>query len=321
MKYQPTKKTDQLLQLEALVPRLKRSHPAYSELYHTFGKDLSGYYGERNLRYYFEFIDSVKGVHLSGLRLRGSTFFTQLDHLIMTARVLFIIEVKNRKGLILKNQHGQYVQEYDRERVTFDNPENQAAIQARQLDYILRRHGLPAIPIVWLVAFPHKTVQLDSSITSPNVMVAQETSFFINDHLKKTARIHYNDHQLNQTKRLLEKLHEPRLVNLIGENNIQREDFNTGVLCSRCRSEFVERNYATWTCARCGLSDSRLHIQALRDYAHLFEPKINNRTARWWMGVECTGLTYRLLSEFPVVNEVGRKAVEYDLSSLLKNNF
>jgi len=78
----------------------------------------------------------------------------------------------------------------------------------------------------------------------------------------------------------------------------------------------VERNYATWTCAKCGLSDSRLHIQALRDYAHLFEPKINNRTARWWMGVECKSLTHRLLSELPIVKAVGKKAVHYNLESL-----
>ena len=319
MTYQLVEKTDRLLQLEALVPRLKTSFPAYRELSGQLGKDFAGFLGEKNLRYHFEFIKSRrKLVHLAGLRLRGSTFFTQLDHLIATPEILFIIEAKHRKGLISVNQHGQYVQRYANQLVTFDNPENQVDIQKQQLDYILRRHGFPPIPIVALAAFTHDTVQLDSSITSPEVMVAQEVSFFINDILAQSRQPCYNNHQLKQMKILLKKLHEPLKVNLIADYKISLGDLNPGVLCRACRKVFMRRDFATWTCPQCGLSDCDAHHRALRDYARLFEPTINNRTARMWLGIECKSLSHRLLKDFPKVDSVGKRGVQYDLSQLIK---
>lgn len=318
MTYQLVEKTDRLLQLEALVPRLKTSFPAYRELSAQLRRDFAGFFGEKNLRYHFEFIKSRRMlVHLAGLRLRGSTFFTQLDHLIATPEMIFIIETKHRKGLISVNQHGQYVQRYANQLVTFDNPENQVEIQKQQLDYILRRHGLPPIPIIALVAFTHDTVQLDSSITSSEVMVAQEVSFFINETLGKSRQPCYNNHQLKQLKTLLRKLHEPLKVNLIPDYKISLSDLNPGVLCHACRKVFMRRDFATWTCPQCGNSDPDAHHQALRDYARLFEPTINNRTARQWLGIECRALTYRILSEYPLVEKVGQKAVRYDLSKLV----
>ena len=319
MTYQLVKKTERLLQLEAIVPRLKPSFPAYRELAAQLGKDFAGYLGEKNLRYHFEFIRLPKVTHFAGLRLKGSTFFTQLDHLIATPETLFIIEAKHRKGLISKNQHGQYLQQYSNQLVTFDNPENQVEIQKQQLDYILRRHGFPPIPIVPIVAFTHNTTQLDPSITSTKVIVAQEVSFHINNILEKSRQQCYNNHQLKQMKTLLKKLHEPLAVDLIAEYQIQLSDLNPGILCRSCRKVFMHRAFATWTCPACGLSDPTAHHLALRDYARLFKPTINNRTARRWLGVECTSLTYRLLSDFPITKQVGRKAVEYDLSNLIKS--
>lgn len=320
MKYQPTIKTEQLLQLQALVPRLKRSNPNYQELYNQYGKDLAGYLGERNLRYYFEFIEAKQGFHFNGLRLKGSTFYVQIDHLIATPHVFFIIESKNLRGLISENQHGQYVQQFQQNRLTFDNPLNQVNIQKTQFEYILRRHGFPRVPIISLVAFPHSKVQLDPSITSSEVMVAQEVSFYINDKLNEYRKPHYTDLQLKQLRKTLGKLHEPRRVNLISDYKILTQDLNPGVLCLECKNDYAQRNYATWTCQTCGESNSSLHIQALRDYAHLYDTKINNRTARWWLGIECRGLAHRLISNFPVTKNVGKKAIEYDLSSLIKNN-
>lgn len=318
MNYQFVEKPNRLIQLEAIVPRLKQSHPNFHELNIQLGKDLAGYVGEKNLRYYFEFIQAEKVIHLAGLRLRGSTYYTQIDHLIATPHIIFIIEVKNRKGIIAQNQHGQYVQQYQQTSVTFDNPKHQADIQKRQLDYILRHHGFSRIPIIPIVAFPHNSVQLDVSITSKEVMVAQEVPFFINDCLVNNRQLYYNDHQLQQLEKLLRSLHEPRKVDLIKDYNIKLEDLNTGVLCSLCRNIFMQRQYATWTCSKCENSDSTAHHHALRDYTHLFSPIINNRTARWWLGLSCYSLTYRLLSEFPVIKPSGRKAVQYNLSSLNK---
>ena len=316
MTYQLVEKTERLLQLEALVPRLKPSFPAYRELAAQLGKDFAGYLGEKNLRYHFEFIRLRKVIHFSGLRLKGRTFFAQIDHLIATPETLFIIEAKHRKGLISKNQHGQYLQQYSNQLVTFDNPENQVDIQKQQLDYILRRHGFPPIPIVPLVAFTHNTAQLDPSITSQKVMIAQEVSFFINNILEKSRQQCYNNHQLKQMKTILKKLHEPMTVDLITEYQIQLSDLNPGVLCRNCRKVFMRREFATWTCPQCGLSDPTAHHLALRDYARLFEPTINNRTARRWLGVECRGLTQRILSEYPIVEKVGQKGIRYNLSKL-----
>ena len=318
MTYQLVKKTERLLQLEVIVPRLKMTFPAYRELVAQLGKDFAGYLGEKNLRYHFEFIRTRKVMHLAGLRLKGSTFFTQPDHLIATPEILFIIEAKHRKGLISKNQHGQYLQQYSNQLVTFDNPENQVEIQKQQLEYILRQHGFPSAPIVPLVAFTHNTTQLDTSITSANVMVAQEVSFYINNILEKSRQQCYNNHQLKQMKTLLTKLHQPMAVDLVTEYQIQPSDLNPGVLCRDCRKVFMRRHYATWTCPQCGLSDRTAHHLALRDYTRLFGTTINNRTARWWLGVECPTLTHRILSVFPVVNQVGRKAIEYNLSTLTK---
>lgn len=317
MKYQTPKKTNRLLQLEALVPRLKQTHPHYQKLSQQLGKDLAGYLGEKNLRFHLEFIQTKKGHHLTGLRLKGSTFHTQMDHLIITPMVIFNIEVKNRKGLISQNQHGQFIQQYEQTTVAFENPKNQADIQKRQLSYILKQHDFPTIPIIPLVAFPHDNVQLDQSITSPDVMVAQDIPFYINDYLAKQHQSYFNDRQLNQLKKLLTTLHEPLQPNIIEKYKIRNSDLNPGVLCTTCRKVYVQRHYATWICPKCQKSDPTSHIQALRDYAHLFEPTINNRTARWWLDITCRGLSYRMLSKFPVVKAVGQKAIKYDLSSLI----
>lgn len=317
MKYESVRKTARLLQLEALMPRLKQSHLYYQKLNQQYGQDLAGYLGEKNLRYHFEFIQAKEGHHLSGLRLKGRTFFTQIDHLIATPTVIFVIESKHRKGLISQNSDGQYLQRYDKNKIIFDNPRNQVEIQKRQLEYILKMNDFPRIPIIPLVAFTHDTVQLDASITSPDVMVAQNVSFFINDHLKDKQQRYYNLQQLNRLKKLLTKLNTPREVDIINEFKIRASDLNCGVLCEDCRRVFVQRAYNTWTCPRCKKSDRSTHIQALRSYAYLFEPYINNRTARWWLNLECTSLTYRLLSRFPVVEQVGRKAIQYNLSSLI----
>lgn len=317
MNYQSVQKSNRLHQLEGLIPRLNQSHPYYQTLNQQLGQDLAGYLGEKNLRYHFEFIQAKEGIHLAGLRLKGRTFFTQIDHLLATPTALFIIEVKNWKGNISENQSGQYVQRFKQTEASYDSPRNQVEIQCRQLEYILRQNNFPNIPIIPLVAFVHDTVQLDTSIRSKDVMVAQNISFYINDHLAENKRRHMSMAQLNRMKAVLMKLETPLKTNLIEKFNIRNSDLNHGVLCPTCRKIFVERIYGTWTCGKCQQSDPTAHIQALRHYANLFQPVINNRTARWWLGIDCHSLTTRLLAPLPRVKDVGRKAVEYDLSSLL----
>lgn len=319
MKYQSVQKTNQLLQYEALVPRLKKSHPHYQKLKQQLGQDLSGYLGEKNVRYYFEFIQMKKGYHITGLRFKGSTFYTQIDHLIATLTAIFIIEAKNRKGYISQNKHGQYLQQYNQTTVAFDNPRIQVEIQKRQLSYVLKKHGFPTIPIIPLVAFSHNTVQLDQSITSPDVMIAQDVPFYINDSLSAQHQASFNNYELNQSNKLLTKLHEPLQTNIIEEYQINKADLIPGVICPTCKKTFTQRKFATWTCPICQKSDPLAHIQALREYALLFKPTINNSQARWWLNITNKDLSYRLISQFPLVKQVGKKAIHYDLSSLIDN--
>ncbi|MGP7817041.1 nuclease-related domain-containing protein [Niallia sp. 01092] len=119
-----------LLQVKMLLMRAKK-HPSHPKIKVDYAKRLAGYKGERNVDYYLKFLPSDKFdiFHDVTIKIEGMT--VQIDTLIISLHVIFILEVKNIAGTLYFDQRkNQLIRTYQSKEEVLPNPFLQVKRQA-----------------------------------------------------------------------------------------------------------------------------------------------------------------------------------------------
>ncbi|MCL2228324.1 MAG: NERD domain-containing protein [Firmicutes bacterium] len=114
---------------------------------------LSGQTGEKYVSRYLQKLGC--GEVINNLILEHAEGKTrQLDHIAVSAKGLFVIETKDRSGIIYgeENWH-EWVQVTKTNEYKFYNPIKQNSGQVRAIEYFLKNNGFPKVPVFGFVIF------------------------------------------------------------------------------------------------------------------------------------------------------------------------
>lgn len=319
----PPEKTPLLKQLEVLLPRIDRSNPNFEKLDNLLGRETAGYFGETSLHYYFNLTDSEEALLLYGLRLPGKDNAFQIDALLLTRSVCFIVEAKNLKGTISFNQNDQMIRTVDQIPETYPNPEIQAAVQKRQLKELLAKHEFPVIPIHPIVTFTHPRVILHSDHKYDDILTNERLPDRINAVKNAHTKVVYQKRQLYKLAHFLNDKHQANHYFVAERYQIAYQQIRNGVWCPSCQSNgkrnIMHRVKRYWYCPACHEKNNTAHIQALYEYALLFGTSITNKQARLFLGLESDSTVKRMLVNIGLESSGKTKGRVYYLDKLLEH--
>ncbi|MFR6598033.1 MAG: nuclease-related domain-containing protein [Finegoldia magna] len=168
---------------------------------------IKGYMGEAVVKMKLSSLDEEKYSVMNNLVLEnsgGSTYSTQIDHLVISTYGIFSIETKNYKGLICGSEYGnRWIQNIHGKKNDFMNPilQNYAHIQA--VKSILRKY-YPNMRYFSIVAF------------SPDAKVKVKANDSV---ICKMSQVSRNIEELSD-KEILNPNDLKKIIYLIKENKI-----------------------------------------------------------------------------------------------------
>lgn len=309
-------KTIVLQQLQALLPRYAQRDKTYEQLLSIYKRENAGDMGESSLTYYLRLADINDAFVIYGIRLREPNGYFQIDVLVLTPKVCFVIEVKNITGNITINESGQMIRSDKGSSDTFPHPMIQANIQARHLEFFLKQLNHRALPIHPMVVFTHPNVILDGKFTNDDILVSQQL-------LDRIHQVYHSYHQIiekpSRLKVLAQQLkskHEPRKADIIDKYEINRNMVRNGVWCPSCKKTIMNRYYGYWYCPTCEHKDRVAHIKALREYVLLFGDTITAKQAAEFLGIDSVHIARRLLLKTGAKILGNKKSATYHLDTI-----
>ena len=311
----PLAKTELHQQLEVLLKRYQRRDKFYEEMEEAYRKERAGYQGEKQLDYFLNLADLQGTYSLAGLRLQSDKYFFQIDRMILTPSVCFIIESKNLKGELTLNKEEQLIQHTDDYQKCYENPYIQVKLQEKQLRKTLNSLGFSNLPIHPLVVFTNRNAILNLG-GRPDLIALQQLTFRI-DKLCRQYKPVRTATEIKKLAHTLLKKHTIKQENSIIRFNIDVRAIQTGVLCTKCEYGIMNRIHGTWSCQKCHDQNREAHISALTDYAILFNRHITNKTARQFLNVDSRYTMRRLLSALNLPIHGYRTLIKYDLTKLI----
>lgn len=310
--------TDLLKQLHVLLPRYTIRGQIYEQLYDLYRREKSGNIGESSLRYYLTLANIKDCLILYGLRLREPNGYFQIDTIVLTKSVCFIIEVKNMIGSISFNNAEQMIRVYQGTTDAFPNPMVQARVQVKHLEFLIKSIQDDAIPIHPIVAFTHPNAILNGEVDE-DIVVSQHLPDRINAVYQSYPKRSISLNRLRNLANQLKNKHEPRQVNVMDTYQINPNHIRNGVWCPSCKNKIMDRRHGIWYCSSCELKDKSAHLQALKDYALLFGGEISSKQAKDFLKLDSIHTARRLLlSDGRIETGGNRNGTYYKLYSLLK---
>ncbi|MDX8045701.1 NERD domain-containing protein [Gracilibacillus sp. S3-1-1] len=302
-------------QLEILMRRLS-THDVTEALEKAYGREIAGYSGEKKLPYYLQMVPREKRL-LFGVRIPWQNHFFQIDNLSFFQNRLFLCEVKHLKGTLSINEAGQLTQETaDGKLEIYDNPLVQATFQREKLTNVLHLHDFNIPTIHPIVVFTHPSANL--TFQHPDMLPIQQLPHRITELLQQDTQPHYSLSEHRQLMDFIAKHHQERNVNILDKFQIHPRKLIRGVFCPTCKNVKANRVYGTWQCSKCGRKDKMMHVEALKEWALLFQPTITNKQARWFLTNISIDLTKRLLTQLNCPHTGSYKNRQYDLTNLFQ---
>ncbi|UHA62596.1 NERD domain-containing protein [Metabacillus litoralis] len=219
--------------LEALLRRIPSDHPKRVLIENEYSKRMVGYKGEKSLDYYLSFLGEDYYI-FHDIRLKGETYYFQIDVLIIAPRFILIIESKNISGTLTFDQkHNQLIREVNGKVDGFQDPISQVKHQEYQLKNWLNSKKLPDFAIETCVVITNANTIIKvtgeekrntpSIIKSSNIVFEIERLNEIHNHRKKQ-----NKRQLSQLSNIILNLHTQPVLNILNEFNINVNDILSG---------------------------------------------------------------------------------------------
>ncbi|WP_345242200.1 nuclease-related domain-containing protein [Pontibacillus salipaludis] len=265
-----------ILQEQALLRRLPHLHPKRGDIEKSLIKRWAGYRGEQSLDYELKILPYREYHIFHDLRLRvyGSSF--QIDTLILTPQVGFIIEVKNIAGILsLDGDEGQFLRTLYGKKERLPNPLAQVKAQTEKLKQWLHFQKIYSYPIHPLIAIANTGARLDFMNTSVPVTHLEETVEMI-----KSLYIQYETRRSFDLKTISQPLlqnHLPLHSNITSAYSISSSEILKGIQCPGCHQYSMLRVRRLWECPSCNHRSSQAHRQAIADYFLLLNSTLTNK--------------------------------------------
>ncbi|WP_246941398.1 nuclease-related domain-containing protein [Bacillus pinisoli] len=306
--------------LEALLRRLPKTHPTYSDLEVELAKNLAGYRGEQSMNYYYSYLMDNKYCIFHDLRLFDQQHYFQMDTLLLCPSFILIVEVKNFIGtLFFDSNFKQLIRTHNGKEEAFPNPLIQAKNHQRKLSDWLEVNKLPSLPIESLVVISNPQAIIR---TSPNYKEAFQKVTTSQNFLDKLVLIEatykterLTGKEIKKISKMLLSKHAEGNPDLLRQFSINKDDLLLGVYCPSCSRIPMNRIETKWFCTFCNAYSSDAHIHSLSDYLLLFETTITNRKLREFLRIESRNIATYLLSSMNLPTTGKGKGTTYHLSS------
>ncbi|WP_409290624.1 nuclease-related domain-containing protein [Peribacillus sp. SCS-37] len=285
--------------LKALNMRLAPGHPARPQVEEQLGKSLAGFRGEKSIDYFLTFLPPEQFFILHDLRLpHTDSYYFQIDTLLLSPRLIVIIEMKNIIGELYFDDDGrQLIRTLDGKTTAFDDPRLQAGRHRRQLEALLRANHFPDIPIypLVLISNPAAIIKGSNRRSIEDVLHLNAFPDKFDTLCRRFTEEKVNSKELNKLSRMLIKQHSLLDPNVLSKFGLASEDILPGVQCTRCRTLTMQRVRGTWCCRTCGAASKDAHLAALKDYALLLGPSISNQECRRFLGLSSMSIATKIL--------------------------
>lgn len=278
-----------------LLPQLRDNKVLQDE----YASYLAGYRGERNTDYIVSTYPHKDAYIFQGIRLKIGPFYFQIDTLIVTPRIILILESKNLKGELEYNyKTRQLVQLDGDQKKGYKNPILQAETHKRHLTAWLQQAGFPPIPIATLGVStnPSSILTYKDEHTSPINFIQLESLPNLFDNIYQTnSKTVYDQTTIRKLNKTLLKDNTPLKPDLIKQYTINERHLIKGIGCTNCNHAPLQYKNRKWFCIKCGHHYAKAHEQKILDYFLLFEPSITNRMCREILQINSPKIARRLL--------------------------
>lgn len=313
-------KSHTLLSYEALFRLLLRKYRNNQTLIHDYQKYAAGHNGERNLDYQLSLFPQKEFYHLADIRLQHTNSFFQIDSLILTPKVIFIIEIKNLRGTLEYNGHQkQLIQYVEDKQTSYLDPLIQAKIQKRNLEAWLQQRGYQ-IPIEFLIVSTNTSTVIrnpsNDNDFNHRFITLHYFIFKLEELYDRFTKNVLSLRDMHNLERTILQADTPFNADLRGKYHLSEKHFISGVPCAQCHHFPLAWKGAKWNCHKCGWQSNQAHKRFILDYLLLFEPFISNSTFREIAEISNPRLAYRLLTSMQLKKTGGKKNRIYLAPSL-----
>ncbi|MCT2535085.1 NERD domain-containing protein [Aquibacillus koreensis] len=308
---------EQISKMDALLQRLSSSHTSYIKLKDDYMKIVAGLRGEKELARQLKRLPQDGFVVLAGARLFQDGIPFQMDGLILSPKLIIIVESKNMFGtLFFDTEFNQMIRLANDVEEGYRNPITQVSFHKEQLQKWLFINGFGHPPIETLVSISHpstilKTNAANQSQIFSQVMHAENIVGAIIQLQDKYDQTYLN---VGEISALIERFHTPVDLNLLEKYEIKVKDLLTGVHCPNCKSLPMKRVYGKWLCPSCSSFSKDAHVKAIRDYLLLIQPTISNKQCRDFLHLKSANIAQLMLRSMGLRAEGETKSRVYRIA-------
>jgi hypothetical protein len=290
-------KNNRVKSTEVLVERLKETYKLRPNVMEDLRKLLAGYRGEKEMKYYLQFLPEKECLIIHNLRLYDGKTYFQIDYLILTQRFCLIVECKNYYGEVYFDaKFNQMIRKIDEKEEGFSDPISQAKRHQHQLQTYFKLHNFPPIPIDFLVIFSKPSTIIKGNPAIKDKVIHSHSFLEKWELLSLKYKMTAIDWKiLRKISKNLLKNHTPETVNLQKIYGIQPSDLITGVQCPACAKFAMIRKKRKWCCPHCEAYDAAAHQKAVLDYFLLIKPTITNKEFREFTHLSSRGIASKML--------------------------
>lgn len=260
---------------EALIRRLHENHPKLSIIEEEYRKRLAGIRGEKELDYQLTFLTDHNYLIINDLRLQLGGHFFQIDSLLISPRITFIIDSKNIAGtIVFDHEFSQCVRIFNEKEEGIRDPFSQVQRHISLLSQWLNEHKLPTMKMEYLVAISRSSTIIKSKGSNPyNNFRVVHADHILSRISELEKRYPKEIMTIKETKRIakqLVKFHVPFKPNIFATYSINPNDVKKGVQCPQCMNIPMQKIHGSWYCSSCHNSSKKAHISALSDFYFLY---------------------------------------------------
>lgn len=313
-------KSHRLLAHEALLRRLHLRYRNNETLQVEYLKQRAGFYGEKALDYKLSLFPHREFLHYPNLRLHNFFNYFQIDSIILTPKVIFILEVKHLRGIIEYHaSRKQFLHIRDGETTSYKDPILQVETQKKHLQYWLRQHQIE-MPVETLVVSTNESTIIrnleDDDLFDHRFVTLENLLFKIEEIYQSYTEKKVDIKDLHKLYKEMLQKDEPAKSNLMQQYKISKEHLMHGIFCDSCQNgHYIKKRY-NWICSNCKEVSKNCHEQVIFDYFLLQDKQISNAQARDLLKIDSRNTIYRLLDKMELSKVGERKGRKYQAPHL-----
>ncbi|SDO64267.1 nuclease-related domain-containing protein [Alkalicoccus daliensis] len=274
-----------LLQYQALLSRMPKTHKKYEQISFDAANYSSGHSGEKKMDYYYDFLPpSVDILHQLLLHSKYNHYRFQIDTLLLTPSFAAVLEIKNHAGELFFDPHyAQMIRTLEGVTTVFPCPLQQAIRQKFQLASLLKFLKLPPLPIYTHVFVANSFTRISSETPIEQVSHAAKLPQIVQNWQNEHTKPFLTSKEYNLLSKYLLANNLPDVKNLIERYQLSAQDIRLGIQCEACQQFAMQRVRGIWKCPSCSFRSNNAHRKSLEDYIHLNGKTISIKQAQEWL--------------------------------------